>query len=104
MNKIALTLAVGALALCGVPAAQAASAQTQAPIVADANPTVQNADMSSHRRRWHRHRHVRIYPRYYRSYGYYRDPYYYRPAPVLRFGFGVGGGPRFHGHRHHRRW
>jgi hypothetical protein len=99
MKAIAVSLALGALALCGVPSAQASSSQTRAPAVGEAGTIVQDTDMSSHRRHWRRyHRHVH-YPRYYRSYGYYPQPYY-RPAPVVRFGFGFGG-PRYHRHWHH---
>ncbi len=105
MKTIAVSLALGALALCGVPSAHAASSgQAKAPIAADAAAAVQDTDMSSHRRHWRRyHRHHRFvhYPRYYRSYGYYPRSYYYRPAPVISFGFGFGG-PRYHRHHWHR--
>ena len=95
MNKLALSLAVGAAALLGASAVNAAPAQkqTQAPIASHSNSVVQDTDMSSHRRhwrRWHRHHHWGHYRPYYRSYGYYPRPHYY----------GFGGGPRFH-HRHH---
>jgi hypothetical protein len=99
MKKVALYLALGTLALCAVPSANAAD-QTRTPVAADRDATVQATDMSSHRRHWRRHRVVRAYPRYYRSYGYYPRPYYYRPAPVVTFGFGFG--PRFHRHHWHR--
>lgn len=106
MKTLALSIALGALALAGVPAAQAAPAQHKAAVVAaDAATVVQDTDMSSHRRYWRRN-YVRAYPRhyrnygyrpYYRSYGYYPQPYY-RSAPVVSFGFGFGG-PRY-GYRH----
>jgi hypothetical protein len=100
MNRLALTLAVGALALCGVPSAHAGSAARQAPVAADTAATVQDTDMSSHRRHWrrHHHHHYGYYPRYHRSYAYYPRPYYYRPAPVVSFGFGFGGPRRHHWH------
>jgi hypothetical protein len=109
MKKLALSLAVGAAALLGASAVNAAPAQkqAQAPIASHSDSAVQDTDMSSHRwRRWHRHHHHYGYYRpYYRSYGYYRPyrPYYrsygyYRPGPGITFSF--GGGPRFH-HRHH---
>ena len=106
MRKIAVSAALAALALCTVPAANAASVQPQKPITASVDDakasTEAGTDMSSHRRHWRRHRHVHYYPRYYRSYGYYPRPYYYNPAPVVSFGFG---GPRFYGgHRHWRHW
>ena len=103
MQKFALSLAVGAAALLGASAVNAAPAQkqAQAPIASHSDTAVQDTDMSSHRRhwrRWHRHHHWGHYHRpYYRSYGYYR-PHYYNPGPSVSFSF--GGGPRFH-HRHH---
>jgi hypothetical protein len=102
MKTLALSLAVGAATLLGASAVNAAPAQkqTQAPI-ASHDTSVNDTDMSSHRRhwrRWHRHHHHwGHHPRYYRSYGYYR-PHYYNPGPGISFSF--GGGPRFH-HRHH---
>jgi hypothetical protein len=104
MKTIAVSIALGALALTAVAPANAASAPSQTPISAGVDAAaVQDTDMSSHRRHWRRHhRFVRHYhPRYYRSYGYYPEPYYYRPAPVVSFGFGFGG-PRFHRHHGHR--
>jgi hypothetical protein len=103
MQKFALSLAVGAAALLGASAVNAAPAQkqTHAPIASHSDTAVQDTDMSSHRRhwrRWHRHHHWGHYHRpYYRSYGYYR-PHYYNPGPSVSFSF--GGGPRYH-HRHH---
>lgn len=111
MKKLALSLAVGAAALLGASAVNAAPAQSQpqAPVTAHDDTGAQSTDMSSrHRRHWrHRHYHHRHWGYYrpyhrgyyrpaYRSYGYY--PGYYRPAPVISFGFGVG--PRW-GHRHY---
>jgi hypothetical protein len=101
MKKLALSLAVGAAALLGASAVNAAPAQkqAQAPIASDTGTTVQDTDMSSHRRHWrrHHHRHWGHYRPYHRSYGYYQRPYY-NPGPAI--GFSFGGGPRFH-HRHH---
>jgi Ni/Co efflux regulator RcnB len=114
MKKLALTLALGAAAVFGASAANAAPAQeqTQAPIASHADNAKQATDMSSRHRHWrhhrvhrwhrHHHRHWGYNPGYYRSsYGYYGAPAYYRPAPVVSFGFGFGG-PRW-GH-HHRHW
>ena len=104
MRKFALVFALGAASLFGATAVSAADTKANTTPVANvANETAQAVDMSSHRRhwrRWHHRRHVWGGP-YYRSYGYY--PYYnsysyYRPAPVLSFS--IGGGPRFHHHRH----
>jgi len=121
MKTLALSLALGAAVLCGGSIANAAPAQkqAQAPIASHSDGARQATDMSSRRhwRRhaWHRwHRHHRwgyyggpsygYYPSYSRSYGYYREPYVYRPAPVVSFGFGFGG-PRWGGggwgHHHH---
>jgi len=116
MKTLALSLALGAAVLCGGSIANAAPAakQAQAPVVSHSDSARQATDMSSRHRwrrhawhRWHRHhRHWGYNPGYYRSsYGYYDDApaYYYRPAPVVSFGFGFGG-PRFGGwggHHHH---
>lgn len=100
MKRLALSLAVGAAALLGASAVNAAPAQkqAQAPTASHSDSTVQATDMSSHRRHWrrHHHRHWGHYRPYYRSYGYYQRPYY-NPGPAFSFSF--GGGPRFH--RHH---
>lgn len=106
MRTIAIAAAFGALALCAAPAANAASAPApeQKPITASGDLPQAGTDMSSHRRHWRRHRHVRYYPRHYRSYGYYPRPYYYNPAPVVSFGFGLGGPRYYGGHRHWRHW
>jgi hypothetical protein len=103
MTKLALSLAVGAAALLGASAVNAAPAQkqSQAPIASHSESAVQDTDMSSHRRHWRRHHYHRwghYHRPYYRSYGYYQRPYYYNPGPAISFSF--GGGPRF-GHRHH---
>jgi hypothetical protein len=113
MNKLALTFAIGAATLLGASAVNAAPAQkqTQAP-AAHSDTATQATDMSSRHRRWHhRHHHHRWHHRHHRhwgyapyprSYGYY--PSYYRPAPVISFGFGGFGGGRHWGHHHHRHW
>jgi hypothetical protein len=124
MNRLTLSLAIGAAALLSASAVNAAPAQrqAQAPIASDA--IAKDTDMSSHRRhwrRWHGHHHHwghhRWRPHYwghhhwapsYRSYGYYRPARvvrYYRPAPIYYpysyyrpapvFSIGFGFGPRF---------
>jgi hypothetical protein len=45
MRTISVSLALGALALCSVPSAPAASSQTQAPVAADTGTTVQDTDI-----------------------------------------------------------
>ena len=85
MTKLALSLAVGAAALLGASAVNAAPAQkqAQAPIASHSDSTVQDTDMSSHRRHWRRHHYHRwghYHRPYYRSYGYYQRPYYYNPS------------------------
>lgn len=100
MNKIVLSLALGAAACFAVPAAHAASAQDSKPVAAATEGTVQATDMSSHRRKWRRHRHHHHhfghYRPYYRSHAYYPRPYYYRRSPGISFSFGVG--PRWGHH------
>lgn len=106
MKKLALTFAIGAATLLGASAVNAAPAQkqTQAPI-AHSDTATQATDMSSRHRRWHRHHHHRWHHRHHhRHWGYHPYPRsygYYRPAPVITFGF--GGGPRW-GHRHYHHW
>ena len=110
MKTLALSLALGAAVLCGGSAANAAPAQNQAqaPVASHGDSATPATDMSSRHRgyhrwhRWHRHhRHWGYAPGYYRSsYGYYGAPAYYRPAPVVSFGFGFGG-PRWGHHHHH---
>jgi hypothetical protein len=99
MKNLAIVFAVGAAALLGGSAANAADGTVKAKAAADVN---QSTDFSSHRRHWRHHRHWRHshYPRHYRSYGYapspYSSPYYYGGGPAISFRFGGGGW----GHRH----
>ncbi len=110
MNKLAIVFAVGAAALLGGSAANAADNTVKAKAATD----VVQTDFSSHRRHWrhrhhrvHRHHVYRSYHRpYYRSYGYAPQPYYYGGGgPGITFSFG-GGGHRGGGwgHHHRRHW
>ena len=100
MRKLAIVFAVGAAALLGGSAANAADNTVKAKATTDAS---QSTDFSSHRRHWrhrhwhHRHWHHSHYPRFYRSYAYAPRPYYYGGGPAISFSFGGGGW----GHRHH---
>ena len=103
MRKLAIAVAVGAAALFGGSAANAAD-NTKARI---ASGVSQSTDMSSQHRH-HHHRHFRMHRHwghgygYYRpyanSYGYYRQPYFHG-GPAMRHGFGGGGWHHRHGHR-----
>jgi hypothetical protein len=104
MKKLAIILAIGASALIGSSAANAAdnSVKAKAPVAAKQVPT----DISSrhrhghwrghhHHRHWG-HRHHRPYYNSYgyapRSHGYYGGPRYYRGGgPGVTFSFGSGG-------------
>jgi hypothetical protein len=84
MKKLAIVLAVGATALIGSSAANAADHSGQAKAMAG---TSQSTDLSS--RRYYRHYGYRHYRPYYGSYGYAPRPYY---------GYGGGyGGPYYGG-------
>ena len=105
MRKLAIAVAVGAAALFGGFAANAADNTPKATI---ASGVSQNTDMSSQHRRHHGHfrmhrhwGHGYGYNRpYANSYGYYRQPHYYHGGPIIRHGFGGGGWHhRHHGHR-----
>lgn len=105
MKKLAIILAIGASALIGSSAANAAdnSVNPKAPVAAKQVPT----DISSRHRHghWrghhhhHRHwgyRHHRPYHNSYgyyapRSHGYYGGPRYYGGGPGVTFSFGGGG-------------
>ncbi|WP_291863933.1 hypothetical protein [Bradyrhizobium sp.] len=103
MKKLALVLAVGAAALFGGSAANAADNTVKAKTATEA--TQQSTDISSRHRGYRHHRHVyrhhgyRHYRPYYgRSYGYAPRPYYggYNRGygyggPSISFGFGGGG-------------
>ena len=102
MKKLAIILAVGAAALMGGSAANAAdnSVKAKAPMDAKQVPT----DISSQHRHWRGHHHHyrhwghRHYRPYYnsygyyapRSYGYYGGPRYYGGGPGVTFSFGGG--------------
>src|SRR5260370_21978345 len=80
MKKLAIVLAVGATALIGSSAANAADHSGQAKATAGAS---QSTDLSSRNRhyrhygyRHYRHYGYRHYRPYYRSYGYAPRPYY----------------------------
>jgi hypothetical protein len=97
MKGIALSLVFGALAASGIPSANAASVQPQPPVAVGIGVAAQPTDMSARRRYWR----GPVFPRYYRGYGYYPQPYYYWPAaPVVSFGYGFGA-PRFYRSRAH---
>lgn len=114
MKKLAIVLAVGAAALFGGSAANAADNSVTAKATTDA---AQSSDMSARRKHW-RHRHHRVhrhhihrshYRPYYGSYGYapgayYAPRYYGGGGPGISFGFGGGGGHRGGGWGHHRGW
>jgi hypothetical protein len=105
MKKLAIILAIGASALIGSSAANAAdnSVNPKAPVAARQVPT----DISSRHRHghWrghhHHHRHwgYRHHRPYYNSYGYYAPrshgyyggPRHYGGGPGVTFGFGSGG-------------
>ena len=92
MKKLAIVLAVGATALIGSSAANAADHSGQAKATAG---TSQSTDLSS--RRYYRHYGYRYYRPYYGSYGYAPRPYYGYGGgygyggPGVTFSFGVGG-------------
>jgi hypothetical protein len=86
MKKLAIVFAVGAAALLGGSAANAADNTVKAKAATD---VTQSTDISS-RRRYYRHYGYRHYRPYYRSYGYAPRPYY--------GGYGGGyGGPYYGG-------
>lgn len=106
MKKLAILFAIGAIALLGGSAANAADNTVKAKAAIDA--TQQSTDFSSrgrHYRNHHRHgyRHYRHYgyrgyrPYYGNSYGYVAQPNYggygrgYGGGPSITFGFGGGG-------------
>jgi Ni/Co efflux regulator RcnB len=109
MKKLAIVFALGAAALMGSSAANAADSSAKVPAAAKQVPT----DISSqhrhrhwrghhhHHRHWghHHHRHWghHHYRPYYnsygyapRSYGYYGGPRYYGGGPGVTFSFGGG--------------
>ena len=94
MNKLAIVFAVGAAALLGGSAANAADNSVKAKATTDA--TQQSTDFSS-RGRHYRHYGYRSYrPRYGNSYGYYAPRAYYGGGygygrPYYGGGYGYGG-------------
>ena len=96
MKKLALVLAVGAAALFGGSAANAADNTVKAKAATDG--AQQSTDISS-RKRHYRHRHHGHRHHHYRHYGYrHHRPYYrsygYAPRPYYGYGRGYGyGGP-----------
>ena len=93
MKKLAIVFAVGAAALLGGSAANAADNTVKAKAATDV--TQQSTDFSS-RGRHYRHYGYRHYRPYYRSYGYAPRPYYGGGygGPYYGGGYGYGyGGP-----------
>jgi hypothetical protein len=90
MKKLAIVVAVGATALIGSSAANAADHSGKAKATAG---TSQSTDLSSRRYyRQYRHYGYRHYRPYYRSYGYAPRPYYgYGGGPYYGSGYGYGG-------------
>lgn len=115
MKKLAIAFAVGAAALLGSSAANAADGTVKARAATEAATDVsQSTDFSAHRRHYRHYRHHRVvrygYARpYYRSYAYAPRPYYSGYAPRY-YGGGYGGGPVISlgfgggGWGHHRGW
>jgi hypothetical protein len=114
MKKLAIVLAVGAVALLGGSAANAADRDNT--VTANAGSNASQTDFSSHRRKY-RHSHRMVNRSYHRqSYGYapggyyVQQPQYYAPQPYygggpgISFSFGGGGGHRGGGWGHHRGW
>ncbi|MBI5263519.1 MAG: hypothetical protein HY852_17045 [Bradyrhizobium sp.] len=104
MKNLVVAVAVGAAALAGGSAANAATIDSKAKPGMQAS---ESTDFSSHRRHGYRHGYYRPYRSYggyyrpYRSYGYYNRPYggyygggpygYYGGGPGISFSFGSGG-------------
>ena len=121
MKKLAIAFAVGAAALLGGSAANAADNTVKAKAAIDVSQ--QSTDFSSRGRHWRHHGHYRMhrhwrhayyrpYARpYYGSYAYAPQPYYYGGGPVISLGFGGGGFGGGYGRgygggwgHHHRGW
>ena len=100
MKKLAIMFVIGAAALIGSSAANAADNGLKTKAATDVTRSA--TDISSGNRHWHHqhwsHRHYRPYyrsygyapRRYYNSYGYYQRPYY-GGGPGVTFSFGTGG-------------
>jgi Ni/Co efflux regulator RcnB len=108
MKKTMIALAIGAAALMGGSAANAAGADAAKSTTAKPAAGInQSTDISAQRRHHHGHRHRHIHrhhgfhrhghyrayrPHYYNSYGYYGRPHgYYGGGPGITFSFGSGG-------------
>ena len=102
MKQTMIAIAIGAAALMGGTAANAASTDAAKSTTAkQATDASQSTDFSAGRRHhhWHGYRHhyprygyYRAYrPHYYDSYGYYGRPRYYGGGPGISFSFGSGG-------------
>jgi hypothetical protein len=102
MKKLIIAMAIGAAALLGGSAANAADNTVKAKAATEV--TQSSTDISS-RGRYYRHYGYRHYRPYYRSYGYAPRPYYGGGyggpyygggygygGPSVTFGFGFGGG------------
>lgn len=106
MKKLAVIFALGAAALLGGSAANAAGNTVTAKAATDASPSTEFSSRHRHWRhhRMHRHWHHGYYRPYYGSYGYAPQPYYYDGGPVISFGFGGGGWRGGGWGHHHRHW
>ena len=107
MKKLAIILAVGAAALMGSSAGNAANNSVKAKSPVDVTKSQSSTEISSRNRQghWrghhHRHRHWghRHYRPHYNSYGYYAPrshgyyggPRHYGGGPGVTFSFGSGG-------------
>ncbi len=95
MKKLAIVFAVGAAALLGGSAANAADNTVKAKAATDVTQSsISSTDISSRRR--YRHYSYRHYRPYYRSYGYAPRPYYGGydggyDGPYYGRGYGYGG-------------
>src|ERR1700687_2295401 len=97
MKKLFIAMAVGAAALLGGSAANAADNTVKAKAATDATQSsISSTDISSRRR--YRHSGYRHYRPYYRSYGYAPRPYYGGgyggPYYGGGYGYGYGGAGR----------
>ena len=98
MKKLAIVFAVGAAALIGGSAANAADNAVKGKTSTDVTQS-SSTDFSAHRRHWrYHHWGHRHYRPYYHSYGYYAPrrygyygPRYYGGGPGVTFSFGSGG-------------
>jgi hypothetical protein len=108
MKKLAIVFAVGAAALMGGSAADAADNAVKSKSSTDATQSriaaQSSTDISAqYRHRWHGHRHHHWHHRHYRPhygsynyyaprpYGHYGHPRYYGGGPGVTFSFGSGG-------------